>query len=133
MPGKRVLIVEDDPAIMELLRVLLEQEGCEVETARDGLEALERLRAFPPDLVILDLRLPKLEGMDVLWEMRQDSRLKSVPVVIVSVEDAPETMLQGWRLGVDSYFVKPFDPEELMRIVHRILTLPHQEETPCGR
>lgn len=121
--NKRVLIVEDDPALIELLRFLLEQEGLEVEVAHDGLEALDKMEVWMPDLVLLDLRLPKLEGMDVLWEMRQNPKLSNTPVVIISVDSSPQTMLQGWRLGVDSYFIKPFDPEELIRVVRRILSV----------
>jgi DNA-binding response OmpR family regulator len=127
LTGKRVLIVEDDAAIIELLRFLLEQEGLEVEVAHDGLEALDKMETFSPDLVLLDLRLPKLEGMDVLWEMRQNPRWSNVPVVVVSVDSSPQTMLQGWRLGVDSYFIKPFDPDELIRVVRRILSVSRPE------
>ncbi|MEJ7614368.1 MAG: response regulator [Candidatus Fervidibacter sacchari] len=127
MTGKRVLIVEDDAAIIELLRFLLEQEGLEVEVARDGLEALDKMETFSPDLVLLDLRLPKLEGMDVLWEMRQNPRWNNIPAVIISVDSSPQTMLQGWRLGVDSYFIKPFDPDELIRVVRRILSVSRPE------
>jgi DNA-binding response OmpR family regulator len=119
--------VEDDAAIIELLRFLLEQEGLEVEVARDGLKALDKMEAFSPDLVLLDLRLPKLEGMDVLWEMRQNPRWNNVPVVIISVDSSPQTMLQGWRLGVDSYFIKPFDPDELIRVIRRILSVSRPE------
>lgn len=126
LPSKRVLVVEDDPALMELLRLLLEREGLEVEVAQDGLQALDHLRARRWDLVLLDLHLPKLEGLDVLWEMRHDDHLQSVPVIIISVDDSPQTMLQGWRLGVDSYFLKPFDPGELLRVVRRILSLPRE-------
>ncbi len=124
---KRVLIVEDDDAIIELLRFLMEQEGLEVEVAKDGLDALTRIETWTPDLVLLDLHLPKLEGLDVLWEMRQQPRWKNIPVVIISVDSSPQSMLQGWRLGVDSYFVKPFDPDELVRVVRRILSLPQPE------
>lgn len=126
MQGKRVLIVEDDPALIELLRLLLERMGLQVEIARDGLEALDHLNASKPDLVLLDVHLPKLEGLDVLWEMRNDPRFHSIPVIVVSVDDSPHTMLQGWQLGVDSYFLKPFDPDELLRVVRRILSLPHE-------
>ena len=119
--------MEDDAAIIELLRFLLEQEGLEVEVARDGLKALDKMEAFSPDLVLLDLRLPKLEGMDVLWEMRQNPRWNNVPVVIISVDSSPQTMLQGWRLGVDSYFIKPFDPDELIRVIRRILSVSRPE------
>ncbi len=121
--NKRVLVVEDDPALIELLRFLLEREGLDVEIAHDGLEALDRMEAWTPDLVLLDLRLPKLEGMDVLWEMRQNPKLSNTPVIIISVDSSPQTMLQGWRLGVESYFIKPFDPEELIRIVRRIISV----------
>lgn len=127
LQGPLVLVVEDDVAIIELFRLLLEQEGYRVEAAQDGLEALDMLKNSPPDLVILDLRLPKLEGLDVLREMRSDTILKSVPVVIVSVDDSPQAMLRGWQLGVDGYFVKPFDPEELLRLIRHILSLPCSE------
>ena len=127
MPGKRVLVVEDDAAIIELLRFLLEQEGLEVEVAQDGLEALDKMGVWSPDLVLLDLRLPKLEGMDVLWEMRQNPKWSNIPVIIISVDSSPQTMLQGWRLGVDSYFIKPFDPDELIRVVRRIISMSRPE------
>lgn len=127
MPGKRVLVVEDDAAIIELLRFLLEQEGLEVEVAQDGLEALDKMEVWSPDLVLLDLRLPKLEGMDVLWEMRQNPKWSNIPVIIISVDSSPQTMLQGWRLGVDSYFIKPFDPDELIRVVRRIISVSRPE------
>lgn len=127
MPGKRVLVVEDDAAIIELLRFLLEQEGLEVEVAQDGLEALDKMEVWSPDLVLLDLRLPKLEGMDVLWEMRQNPKWSNIPVIIISVDSSPQTMLQGWRLGVDSYFIKPFDPDELIRVVRRIISMSRPE------
>jgi DNA-binding response OmpR family regulator len=122
-----VLVVEDDAAIIELLHFLLEQEGLEVEVARDGLEALDKMEAWSPDLVLLDLRLPKLEGMDVLWEMRQNPKWSNIPVIIISVDSSPQTMLQGWRLGVDSYFIKPFDPDELIRVVRRIISVSRPE------
>jgi len=127
LPNKRVLVVEDDPAIIELIRLLLEQEGFEVEVAHDGLEALDQMSMFVPDLVLLDLRLPKLGGLDVLWEMRQNPKLNKTPVIIVSIDSSPQTILEGWRLGVDSYFVKPFDPEELIRIIRRIISLSQPE------
>lgn len=122
-----MLVVEDDDAIIELLRFLLEQEGLEVEVARDGLEALDKIGIWSPDLVLLDLRLPKLEGMDVLWEMRQNPEWSKIPVIVISVDSSPQTMLQGWRLGVDSYFIKPFDPDELIRVVRRIISVSHPE------
>ncbi|MCX7968821.1 MAG: response regulator [Armatimonadetes bacterium] len=127
MQSKRVLVVEDDAAIIELLRFLLEQEGLEVEVARDGLEALDKMEIWLPDLVLLDLRLPKLEGMDVLWEMRQNPKWNNIPVIVISVDSSPQTMLQGWRLGVDSYFIKPFDPDELIRVVRRIISVSRPE------
>ncbi len=124
---KRVLVVEDDAAIIELLRFLLEQEELEVEVAHDGLEALDKMEVWSPDLVLLDLRLPKLEGMDVLWEMRQNPKWSNIPVVVISVDSSPQTMLQGWRLGVDSYFIKPFDPDELIRVIRRIISVSRRE------
>lgn len=127
LPGKRVLVVEDDTAIIELLRFLLEQEGLEVEVAQDGLEALDKMEVWSPDLVLLDLRLPKLEGIDVLWEMRQNPKWSNIPVVVISVDSSPQTMLQGWRLGVDSYFIKPFDPDELVRVIRRIISVSRPE------
>lgn len=127
LQSKRVLVVEDDAAIIELLRFLLEQEGLEVEVARDGLEALDKMEIWLPDLVLLDLRLPKLEGMDVLWEMRQNPKWNNIPVIVISVDSSPQTMLQGWRLGVDSYFIKPFDPDELIRVVRRIISVSRPE------
>jgi DNA-binding response OmpR family regulator len=118
-----VLIVEDDDDIAELLAHRVDRQGHHPTIARTGAEALDRARAAPPDLVLLDLGLPDMHGWDVLDELRHDDRLAAVPVLVVSVTDeaVDDHAIQG-------HVAKPFTAAELDRQVAAALT-PH-EETP---
>ncbi|HJL15381.1 MAG TPA: response regulator [Sandaracinaceae bacterium LLY-WYZ-13_1] len=110
----RVLLVDDDPMIQQLVGAKLREEGLTVEVAADGTEALSMLRADPPSVVVLDLRLPKLDGWSVLATVKSDERLCRIPVVILSVE---EERGRGFALGAFDYLVKPVDPERLSSVV----------------
>jgi len=112
MPGPtRVLLVEDEPSLVETVRYALEREGFGVIVARDGQEALERFAAEPPDLVLLDLMLPAVSGLDVCRRIRETSM---VPIVIVTAKDAEADKVAGLELGADDYVTKPFSVRELV-------------------
>jgi len=107
----RILLVEDEPSLVETVRYALEREGFDVLVARDGQEALDRFAAEPPDLVILDLMLPAVSGLDVCRRIRESS---TVPIVIVTAKDAEADKVAGLELGADDYVTKPFSVRELV-------------------
>lgn len=109
-PTGRVLVVEDDDEIADVLRRSLRQEGHEVRTAADGEEALEAARDFSPDLVVLDLGLPKLDGVEVCRRLRADG---DVPILILTARSDTEDRVRGLDAGADDYLVKPFERAEL--------------------
>ena len=114
----RVLIVEDDAAIGQVLQRSLQMEGYEVALAPDGVAALERAYDFEPDAVILDLGLPRLDGLDVAKRIRKDS---DVPILILTAREALESRVAGLDAGADDYLVKPFERQELLARVRAML------------
>ncbi|HKF00374.1 MAG TPA: response regulator [Actinomycetes bacterium] len=121
MATDRVLIVDDDRVIQELLRVNLELEGYQVEIASDGEEALRRFEAFRPELVLLDIMMPRLDGWQVARRLKEREAARAVPVVVVSARAQDADMQRGSEIGVAAYVTKPFDPIVLMDVVRRLL------------
>ncbi len=105
----KVLVADDEPQIRDLLRLYLENEGYEVSEAEDGAEALRLLRAWKPDLCVLDIMMPKMDGYQVLRHLRQES---NIPVIVLSAKDADSEKILGLNLGADDYLSKPFNPLE---------------------
>ena len=116
--AKRVLVVDDDPKIVMLLRAYLERAGYQVLSAGDGMSALRTIREQEPDLVVLDLMLPELDGMAVTRLARQES---SVPILMLTARGAVNDRVGGLSEGADDYMVKPFAPSELLARVEAIL------------
>ncbi len=114
----RILVVEDDPNVAELLRLYLDKAGYEVSLAGDGLEALRLFRGQKPDLVILDIMLPLLDGWEVCREIRRES---DTPVIMLTARGTGGEKVLGFELGADDYVVKPFDPQELVARVRAVL------------
>jgi len=114
----RVLVVEDDAAIADVLRRVLRQEGHEVRSAEDGLEALELAESFVPDLVILDLGLPKLDGVEVCRRLRAES---DAPILILTARTDTDDRVEGLDSGADDYLVKPFERKELLARMRALL------------
>lgn len=102
----RVLFVEDDPAVAEMYRLKLELDGYLVEVAGDGVQAVELATGNPPDIIFLDIRLPKMDGLGVLEALRDDERTRKVPVVILSNYSEHELVERGMRLGALDYLIK---------------------------
>ncbi len=102
----RVLFVEDDPSVAQMYKLKLELDGYDVEVASDGEKALEIARKDPPEMIFLDIRLPKLDGFGVLEALRRDSRTKGVPVVILSNYSEKQLIDRGLRLGALEYLIK---------------------------
>jgi two-component system alkaline phosphatase synthesis response regulator PhoP len=114
----RILVVDDEPKIVRLVRDYLDHAGFGVIVARDGPEALMRARAEHPDLVILDLGLPGLDGLDVTRSLRHDS---GVPLIMLTARDSETDRVLGLELGADDYLTKPFSPRELVARVRAVL------------
>jgi DNA-binding response OmpR family regulator len=114
----RVLIVEDDEEITQALTRSLRLEGYEVRSAGDGVAALQEASAFAPDLVILDLGLPKLDGIEVARELRRDD---DVPILVLTARDALDSRVEGLDAGADDYLVKPFERQELLARMRALL------------
>jgi DNA-binding response OmpR family regulator len=114
----RILVVDDEPKIVQLVRDYLERAGFVVSTARDGAEALMRARSERPDLIVLDLGLPELDGLEVTRRLRRDS---GVPIIMLTARHEETDKVVGLELGADDYVTKPFSPRELEARVRAIL------------
>lgn len=115
---KTILICDDEPALRELIRASMD-DGYEFAEASDGILALELAREVSPDLVILDLMLPRLSGLEVLARLNEDERLKDVPVLVITAWN--ETREDVLAAGADDFVSKPFDPEDLKAAVNRLV------------
>lgn len=118
MVGIKILVVDDDANICDILKTHFENEGCEVVTAPDGAEGLRRFREDAPDLVLLDIMLPKLDGQQVLAEIRKES---SKPVIMVTAKGEVFDKVLGFEMGADDFVVKPFNMNELNARVKAVL------------
>lgn len=118
MAGERILVVEDESNIVNLVRAYLEREGFVVETATDGRAALQRARATRPHLIVLDLMLPGMDGLEVCRRLRQES---SVYILMLTAKSEEADRVVGLELGADDYLAKPFSPRELVARVKAIL------------
>lgn len=119
LSGKRVLVVEDDPSIAIGLRINLESEGYVVDIAEDGEAGLEMARTGSPDLIVLDVMLPKRNGLEVLHELRAEGR--TMPIIILSAKAAEMDKVAGLELGAEDYVAKPFSLAELLARVRAAL------------
>lgn len=111
MPNRTVLVIEDEPALSDAIRYSLERDGYRVYVADDGMVGIELMRTHNPDVVLLDLMLPSLSGLDVLRTLRT---ISSVPVIIVTAKDGEGDKVAGLELGADDYVTKPFSMRELV-------------------
>jgi two-component system phosphate regulon response regulator PhoB len=118
---KRILIIEDDRDIVELVRYNLTNEGFQVSAAYDGGTGLTTVKKTPPDLLLLDLMLPKLSGLDICREIRKDESLARLPVLMLTARGEEADRVVGLEIGADDYVVKPFSPRELIARVKALL------------
>lgn len=128
MKGKKILVADDNANIRKVVKLGFESLGYTVLTAEDGVQAIERVRAERPDLVLLDVTMPGKSGYDVCVEMKNDAELRAIPVVMLTAKNLEEDRYWGRELGADEYVTKPYDPEELERIVEKILALREKNE-----
>jgi DNA-binding response OmpR family regulator len=130
--GRTILYIEDDPEMIDLVTVILSRHGYTVKGAQGGLVGLDMLNAEPPDLILLDLMMPDMDGWDVFHQIRANAVSQKVPVVIVTAKSQMIDKVLGLNIaGVDDYICKPFHPQELWDSVERIFSRQNQaSQTP---
>ena len=114
MPDSTILVVDDDPVIQKLLEVNFSIEGYAVEVAGDGAEAVEKARAVSPDLIVLDVMMPKMNGLEAAKVLKGDPSTASIPIIMLSAKAQDLDQEAGLEAGVNFYMTKPFDPLELL-------------------
>ena len=118
---KQILIIEDDKVISEMVRYVLEKEGFQVVSAQDGLTGITRVKEIPLDLLILDLMLPGLSGLEICKRIRTDQSLNRLPILILSARGRETDRVTALELGADDYITKPFSPREFVARVKALL------------
>ena len=127
MPKKRILLVDDDRDFVEMLTDLMETSGYEVLTAISGEEGIEKCKESSPDLILLDIMLPQIDGLDVLYMLRNLYNTKAIPIIIVTGKTEMESFFQAKGFGATDYIMKPFHPEELLALIAKHLPSENQE------
>jgi len=119
---KKVVCVEDEPEIIDLIRLILGRKGFDLTGATGGVEGLDTIRRVKPDLVLLDLMMPDMDGWEVYQQMKADPELKHIPVIVVTAKAQSIDKILGLHIAkVDDYVTKPFGPQELLQSVERVL------------
>jgi len=121
MANESILVVDDEEDVLELVRYNLDRSGYHVETATSGEEALAKARRKLPDLVILDLMLPGMDGLDVCKKLKNDAKTEGLPIIVLTAKSEESDIVTGLELGADDYVTKPFSPKVLIARVRRIL------------
>lgn len=119
--ASRVLIVEDDPDIVELLMYNLQQAGFETEAVCNGVDALQRVTENPPDLVVLDILLPEMDGLEVCRLLKRNPQTETIPIVMLTAKGEEIDRIVGLELGADDYIAKPFSPREVVLRIRAVL------------
>lgn len=122
MDGKRIiLIIEDEPDISKTLKVFLESEGFDVSIASDGIEGLNKVKAERPNLIVLDIMLPKLDGFQICRMLKFDDKYKKIPIIMLTARAQESDRRLGKEVGADAYLAKPFEPEVLLNKIKEFL------------
>ena len=119
---EKILLVDDEPGIRESVQAYLScNENWRVEVARDVKEAWEKIREQKPDLIVSDIMMPEVNGLEFLGQLREDARYRNLPVVLLTAKGMTSDRIEGYTIGCDAYLPKPFDPDELEAIVKNLL------------
>lgn len=117
----RILVVDDEPNIVRLIQVNLERQGYQVEIANNGQQALDKIRASRPDLLVSDVMMPEMDGFELLSNIRRDAALETLPVIMLTAKAQDRDVMEGYTRGADMYLTKPFNPIELVTFAKRLL------------
>lgn len=122
-PTKTILCVEDEPEMIDLIRLILSRKGYKVEGAAGGIEGIRLVKEIHPDLVLLDLMMPDMDGWEVYQQMKAEASLREIPVIVVTAKAQNIDKVLGLHIAkVDDYIAKPFSPQELMDSVDRVFS-----------
>ena len=124
---KKILAVDDEKSIVMVIRVNLEFEGYQVTEAYDGVQALESIAEDKPDLIVLDIMMPEMDGWEVLAHIRENPETEDLPVIMLTALTQDRDIEEATMLGADVYLTKPFEPEELILTVKRILAMSDEQ------
>ena len=124
MANEKILIVDDEEDVLELVRYNLDKNGYKVETATAGEQALTKARAKLPDLIILDLMLPGIDGLEVCKKLKGDTKTQNIPIIMLTAKGEESDIITGLELGADDYIAKPFSPKVLIARIRRVLQRP---------
>jgi two-component system alkaline phosphatase synthesis response regulator PhoP/two-component system response regulator VicR len=127
--AKRILAVDDEKNILTLVKINLERAGYEVTTANNGREALKAVEAELPDLIVLDIMMPEIDGLEVLRTLKADQKTSSIPVIMLTAKVQDEDVFKGWQSGAEVYLTKPFDQKQLLGFIERILEYSDEPES----
>ena len=119
--GAKVLVVDDEPNVLRSLAQYLTIEDFTVETASNGLEALEKVDSFLPELILLDVMMPGMDGFEVLDKLKADPVHANTPIIMLTAKDQSADVLKGYQSGATSYLVKPFNLDELVETINQVL------------
>ena len=127
---KQIVVIEDEPDILEVLRYNLSREGYAVETSNNGLDGINRVRSSLPDLVLLDLLLPGIDGLEVCRRLKSHRTTGNVPIIMLTAKGEESDIVLGLELGADDYITKPFSPREVLARIRAVLR--RQGEPPSS-
>jgi len=131
--AKKILAVDDEKHIVRLIQVNLQRAGYNVDVAYDGLEALKKVEEAPPDLIVLDVMMPQLDGFETLKRLKANPLTSEIPVIMLTAKSQDADVFRGWQSGVDCYLTKPFNPMELLAFVKRIFDSMEEIDEEEGR
>ena len=128
--SKKILAVDDEKHILRLVQINLEKAGYEVYTGSNGQEAVDKTREFSPDLIVMDVMMPVMDGFEALKTLKADPATADIPVIMLTAKAQDADVFHGWQSGADLYLTKPFNPMELLTFVKRIFDT--QSETAAA-
>jgi DNA-binding response OmpR family regulator len=120
--SKKILVIEDDPASLRLMQYILSHKGYEVLTAVNGLDGLKKTRSESPDLIILDVMLPGMDGFDICYHLRAEPQTAKLPILMLSAKAREVDRDTGLKVGADAYITKPIDPTDIISNIETLLT-----------
>lgn len=126
--ANKILAVDDEKHIVRLVEINLKKAGYEVTTASNGREALEAVALSVPDLIVMDVMMPEMDGFAALKKLKENSATSNIPVIMLTAKAQDADVFKGWQSGADLYLTKPFNPAELLTFVQRILSSKDEEQ-----
>lgn len=125
-PKAKILVADDDPAIQELIRLNLEIQGYQVIVASNGVETVRKAFSERPDLIILDILMPEIDGYEVMRLLKNSEETSNIPIIVLTAYASDAGALISWVEGAEGYLAKPFNPDELLMLVERVLASPEK-------